>query len=196
MQESFRCWQCSDRYIISLFPHLHTPSPFSQSLISLMVSVDVKHCVYLLASCQTSGAVWKSKWLPWAQGLSIQAKSGTVLKLKLKLNVLSLFWLLNIFLFFYLTLLWGLRCLISSFPESSCCSLFLVVGFCLTVCCCVVAVCSAVLLLLLLLLLWMFCCRWCCCASVLFLPLLFLPLLLLLLFLIQLMMPVCGWSCL
>ena len=25
MQESFWWWQCSDRYIISLFPHLHTP---------------------------------------------------------------------------------------------------------------------------------------------------------------------------
>ena len=49
MQESFWLWQCSDRYIISLFPHLYTPfHPFSQSLISLMVSVDVKHHVYLL----------------------------------------------------------------------------------------------------------------------------------------------------
>ena len=49
MQESFWWWQCSDRYILSLFPHLHTPSPpFSPSLISLMVSVDVKHHVYLL----------------------------------------------------------------------------------------------------------------------------------------------------
>ena len=33
----------SDRYIISLFPHLDCPS-----LISLTVSVDVKHHVYLL----------------------------------------------------------------------------------------------------------------------------------------------------
>ena len=49
MQESFWWWQCSDRYILSLFPHLHTPfPPFSPSLISLMVSVDVKHRVYLL----------------------------------------------------------------------------------------------------------------------------------------------------
>ena len=49
MQESFWWWQCSDRYITSLFPHLHTPFPsFSPSLISLMVSVDVKHHVYLL----------------------------------------------------------------------------------------------------------------------------------------------------
>ena len=41
--------ECSDRNILSLFPHLHTPfPPFSPSLISLMVSVDVKHHVYLL----------------------------------------------------------------------------------------------------------------------------------------------------
>ena len=49
MQESFWWWQCSDRYIISLFPHLHNPlPPFSPSLINLMVSVDIKHHVYLL----------------------------------------------------------------------------------------------------------------------------------------------------
>ena len=41
MQESFCWWQCSDRYIISSPP----PPPFSPSLISLMVSVDVKHCL-------------------------------------------------------------------------------------------------------------------------------------------------------
>ena len=48
MQESFWWWQCSDRYIISLFPHLHTlsPPPSPLSLVSLMVSVDVKHHVY------------------------------------------------------------------------------------------------------------------------------------------------------
>ena len=44
-QESFWWWQCSDRYIISLDPHLHTP--LSPSLISLKVSVDVKLHVYL-----------------------------------------------------------------------------------------------------------------------------------------------------
>ena len=44
----------SDRYIISLSPHLHTSSsPFSPSLISLMVSVDVKHHVYLLTYHQS-----------------------------------------------------------------------------------------------------------------------------------------------
>ena len=49
MHESFWWWQCSDRYIVSLSPHLHAPfPPFSPSLISLMVSVDVKHHVYLL----------------------------------------------------------------------------------------------------------------------------------------------------
>ena len=40
---------CSDRYIISLSPHLHTPFlQFAPSLISLMVYVDVRHHVYLL----------------------------------------------------------------------------------------------------------------------------------------------------
>ena len=48
MQESF--WWCSDRYIISLFPHHHTPSPLPPSLISLVVSVDVKHHVYVYFS--------------------------------------------------------------------------------------------------------------------------------------------------
>ena len=49
MQKSFWWWQCSDRYIISLSPPLPYPlPPFSPSLISLMVSVDVKHHVYLL----------------------------------------------------------------------------------------------------------------------------------------------------
>ena len=42
----------SDRLIgiglLPLFSHLHTPPPFSPSLISLVVSVDVKHHVYLL----------------------------------------------------------------------------------------------------------------------------------------------------
>ena len=42
-QKSFWWWQCSERYIISLSPHLRNPSPaFSPSLISLVVSVDVK----------------------------------------------------------------------------------------------------------------------------------------------------------
>ena len=45
MHESFWWWGCSDRYINSL-PTPHNPPPFSPSLISLMVSVDVKHDVY------------------------------------------------------------------------------------------------------------------------------------------------------
>ena len=46
MHESLWWWQCSGRCIISLSPHLptHFP-PFSPSLISLVVSVDVKHHV-------------------------------------------------------------------------------------------------------------------------------------------------------
>ena len=58
MQESFWWWQCSDRYIISLSPHLRTPLPphrtpipipiSSPSVISFMVSIDVKHRAYLL----------------------------------------------------------------------------------------------------------------------------------------------------
>ena len=57
MQVSLWWCRCSDRYIISLFLHLHTPSPppFSPSLISLMISVDVKHHVYLLAAGDTCG---------------------------------------------------------------------------------------------------------------------------------------------
>ena len=50
MQESFWWWQRSDRYIISLPPPPppYPLPPFSPSLISLKVSVDVKHHVYLL----------------------------------------------------------------------------------------------------------------------------------------------------
>ena len=45
MQKSFRWRQCSDRCIISTY----IPIPlFSPSLLSLVVSVDVKHHVYLL----------------------------------------------------------------------------------------------------------------------------------------------------
>ena len=51
MQESFWWGQCSDRCIISLFPRPpYRFSPFSSSLISRMVSVDVKYHVYLLTS--------------------------------------------------------------------------------------------------------------------------------------------------
>ena len=40
----------SDRYVISLFPHPYTP--FSPSLISIMVFVDVKQHVHLLTYCE------------------------------------------------------------------------------------------------------------------------------------------------
>ena len=45
MQKSFWSWQYSNRYTVSLFPHLHTP--FSPSLVSLVVFVDVKRRIYL-----------------------------------------------------------------------------------------------------------------------------------------------------
>ena len=41
-------------------PRLHTPfPPFSPSLISLMVSVDVKHYVYLLTSRKLQDELWR-----------------------------------------------------------------------------------------------------------------------------------------
>ena len=63
MQESFWWRQCSDRYIISVFTPTFKPlPPFSPSLISLRVSVDVKQHVYYSvprACCGLSG--WKSR---------------------------------------------------------------------------------------------------------------------------------------
>ena len=45
----------SAMHIISLSPHLHTPfPPFSPSLISLTVSVDVKHHAYLKEKSTTA----------------------------------------------------------------------------------------------------------------------------------------------
>ena len=41
VQESFWWWQCSDRYIISLFPHLHTPLPSSPFMVSMNVKLHV-----------------------------------------------------------------------------------------------------------------------------------------------------------
>ena len=48
MQDSFWWWQRSDWCIISLSSSHASFPPISPSLISLMVSVDVKHHVYLL----------------------------------------------------------------------------------------------------------------------------------------------------
>ena len=58
MQESVWWWQYSDRYIISVLPHLHTP--FFPSLISLMVSVDVKRHVYLLPVLRRCWPYWRA----------------------------------------------------------------------------------------------------------------------------------------
>ena len=63
MQESFWLWHCSDRSpssttTIHPFP---PPTPVSPSLISLIVSVDVKHHVYLLGHCElNSGCSYES----------------------------------------------------------------------------------------------------------------------------------------
>ena len=49
MQESFWWWQCSDKvYNLPLPPPPYPLPPFSPSLISRTVSVDIKHNVYLL----------------------------------------------------------------------------------------------------------------------------------------------------
>ena len=80
MQVSFWWWQCSDRYIISLSPPPpYRLPPFSPSLISLMVSVDVKHHVYLLTKQSNLAAVFRrvfqllrcfgSNWIPPRMGL-------------------------------------------------------------------------------------------------------------------------------
>ena len=62
MQESFRWWQSSGRYIISLSPLLHTP--FSLSLISLMVSV---HHVYFLTCFSSSTCLLMDQLILFAQ---------------------------------------------------------------------------------------------------------------------------------
>ena len=78
MQESFWRWQCSDKYIISLFPTSLHLSPFSPFLISPMVSIDVKHHVYLLSvylkesSARTSRGIRTSRNVSW-QALQIYA---------------------------------------------------------------------------------------------------------------------------
>ena len=63
----------TDRYILSLFPHLHTPfPPFSPSLISLVVSVDVKHHV-----CLTEAA-WTVVLSRWFQSAAVLIKTKQV----------------------------------------------------------------------------------------------------------------------
>ena len=64
-QKSFWWWQCSDRYIIfplplPPYPPPPPPTPLSVSpfLISLMVSVDVKHHVYLHISSRLAYLHW------------------------------------------------------------------------------------------------------------------------------------------
>ena len=54
MPESFWWWQCSDRYDLPLPP---SPYPFPPSLISLVVSVDVKRHVYFWPNSYLSSTV-------------------------------------------------------------------------------------------------------------------------------------------
>ena len=73
MRKSFCWWQCSDRYMISLFPHLHMPCPwealwflwtlstmFTQCHITVSTQPPnrscaqftiVKHCIWKIAVC-------------------------------------------------------------------------------------------------------------------------------------------------
>ena len=61
MQKSFWWWQCSDRYIISLSPHLHTScSPFSPSLISLMFLWTLS-TMFTLTGCGDARRLWSNK---------------------------------------------------------------------------------------------------------------------------------------
>ena len=89
-RESLWWWECSDRYIISLFlsPHLHIypHPPFPPSLISRMVSVDIKHHVYLLTAAQWREGTaqpaerldWKAKEQYW-RGFQSLVRQGTFL---------------------------------------------------------------------------------------------------------------------
>ena len=63
--------------MISLFPHLHTSFPlYSLSLISLVVCVDVKHCVYLLIDAADSPFLVTAQVLTGARCTSLLACAG------------------------------------------------------------------------------------------------------------------------
>ena len=58
---------CSNRYITSLFTHLHTPFPtFSPSLINSMVSVDVEHHIYFANDAASTAGKFSYYQLHWA----------------------------------------------------------------------------------------------------------------------------------
>ena len=65
MQKSFWWWQCSDRYIISFSPHLHTlfPLPLPVPNKPYGYSVDVKHHVYLLTRWSVHRILGVHAWL-------------------------------------------------------------------------------------------------------------------------------------
>ena len=74
MQKSFWWWECSDRYIFFPIPppplgtgrkegRRYSFPPFSPSLISLTVSVDVKQHVYLLSTVHPPRSPWPEQIL-------------------------------------------------------------------------------------------------------------------------------------
>ena len=90
MQESFWWRQCSDRYIISLSPHLHTPFPsFSPSL---MVSVDVKHHDNLLITYHTTQRAFCRQFV----GLPDHVKCSTHLRLNTVKPYFDAQWMLTL----------------------------------------------------------------------------------------------------
>ena len=93
MQKSFWWWQCSDRYIFSLSPHLHSPlPPFFPSLISLMVSVDVKHHVYspcLHVYLLTSYPLWQPASHPFHHPASQSDNSHPHLPINQSVSIIS-----------------------------------------------------------------------------------------------------------
>ena len=62
MQKSFWWWQCSDIHNLPLPPPPYPLPPISPSLISLMVSVDVKHHVYLINPFQRAWCKLHQSW--------------------------------------------------------------------------------------------------------------------------------------
>ena len=76
MQEPFWWWQCSDRYKSpsspTSIPLPPPPYPFSPSLVSLMVSVDVKHHVYLRIQNTTSSFFWANSFSSPPPPLSLE----------------------------------------------------------------------------------------------------------------------------
>ena len=81
MWKSFWWWQCSDRYIISLSPTFTPFPPFSPSLKSRSVSVDVKHHVYTYFFCSVYPQLLRSfpASCSFSPGFALLFRSGTAI---------------------------------------------------------------------------------------------------------------------